>query len=141
MRDLNVSDPTYDRLRGEKAEHGRLSSSRNFEKRPSHASDPVILISSIDSLLYHAKSLVNGAVDYATDSLDGQKVLWRIETHISLRRLQETLESAACKDGQPVRRTRTWRGRFGRYTSWDPDNWPQACGRESASSRKRAEKG
>jgi len=72
-------------------------------KNPSHASDPVILISSIDSLLYHAKSLVNGAVDYATDPLDGQKVLWRIETHISLRRLQETLESAACnKDGQPV---------------------------------------
>ena len=37
----------------------KVSSSRNFEKRPSHASDPVILISLIDSLLYHAKSLVN----------------------------------------------------------------------------------
>jgi PleD family two-component response regulator len=64
---------------------------------------PVILISSIDRLLHHAKSLVSGAVDYVTDPFDAQEVLWRIETHISLRRFRETLESAACNyGGQPV---------------------------------------
>jgi hypothetical protein len=87
----------------EKAEHGRLSSSRNFEKRPSHASDPVILISSIDSLLYHAKSL-------STTQSIMRPIPWMVKRSCgeskpispcaACRRLWE---SAACnKDGEPV---------------------------------------
>jgi signal transduction histidine kinase/DNA-binding response OmpR family regulator len=57
---------------------------------------PVIFISSIDRSINQAKALLSGAVDYVTDPFDAQEVLWRIETHISLRRLRETLESADC---------------------------------------------
>jgi len=64
---------------------------------------PVIFIGAIDRVMYQASALVSGAVDYVTDPFDGEEVLWRIETHISLRRLRESLKSAACNDGaQPV---------------------------------------
>jgi DNA-binding response OmpR family regulator len=66
---------------------------------------PVIFISSIDHLIYQAVALVSGAVDYVTDPFDVEEVLWRIETHISLRRLRENLESAARNHGaQPLGR-------------------------------------
>jgi len=64
---------------------------------------PVIFISSIDRSINQAKALLSGAVDYVTDPFDAEEVLWRIETHISLRRLRENLKSAACNHGaQPV---------------------------------------
>src|SRR5262249_8859108 len=60
---------------------------------------PVIFISSINQ----AAALLSGAVDYVTVPFDAEAVSWRIETHISLRRLRETLESAASNRGaQPV---------------------------------------
>ena len=113
MRDLNVSDPTYDRLRGEKAEHGRLSSSRNFEKRPSHASDPVILISLIDSLLYHAKSLVNAQsimrpIPWMVKRSCGESK--PISPCAVSRRLWNP--RLATKTDSRLCRTRTWRGTF-----------------------------
>ena len=58
---------------------------------------PVILITSIDHSINQAKSLLSGAVDYVTEPFDAEEVLWRIETHISLRRLRENLESAVRK--------------------------------------------
>src|ERR1041385_1904695 len=64
---------------------------------------PVIFICSIDRSINQAKALVSGAVDYVTDPFDAEEVLWRIQTHISLRRLRENLKSAACNHGaQPV---------------------------------------
>ena len=64
---------------------------------------PVIFISPIDRSINQAKALLSGAVDYVTDPFDAEEVLWRIETHISLRRLREDLESAASNQGtQPV---------------------------------------
>jgi PAS domain S-box-containing protein len=60
---------------------------------------PVIFISSIDRSINQAKALVSGAVDYVTDPFDVEEVLWRIETHISLRRLREILKSAAGSHG------------------------------------------
>ena len=63
---------------------------------PATRAIPLILIGSIDRLIYQAFALVCGAVDYVTDPFDAEEVLWRIETHISLRRLRENLESAAC---------------------------------------------
>jgi signal transduction histidine kinase/CheY-like chemotaxis protein len=56
---------------------------------------PVIFISSIDRSISQAKALLSRAVDYVTDPFDAQEVLWRLDTHVSLRRLRETLESAA----------------------------------------------
>jgi len=64
---------------------------------------PVIFISSIDRPMHWARTTVSGAVDYVTDPFDAEEVLWRIETHIRLRWLQENLKSAACNQGaQPV---------------------------------------
>jgi signal transduction histidine kinase/DNA-binding response OmpR family regulator len=70
---------------------------------PTTRAIPVIFISSIDRLINQAPALVSGAVDYVTDPFDAEEVLWRIETHISLRRLREYLKSAAGNHGaQPV---------------------------------------
>jgi len=64
---------------------------------------PVILITSIDHSIHQGKSLVSGAVDYVTKPFDAEEVLWRIETHISLRRLRENLESSVRqRTAQPV---------------------------------------
>jgi signal transduction histidine kinase/DNA-binding NarL/FixJ family response regulator len=70
---------------------------------PTTRAIPVIFINSIDRQIHQAKALVSGAVDYVTDPFDAEEVVWRIETHISLRRLRANLESAARNHGaQPV---------------------------------------
>ena len=75
----------------------------SLKNDPNTRAIPVIFISSIDRSINQAKALLSGAVDYVTDPFDAQEVLWRIETHISLRRMRETLESAARNhSSQPV---------------------------------------
>ena len=75
----------------------------SLKNDPTTRAIPVIFISSIDRSINQAKALLSGAVDYVTDPFDAEEVLWRIETHISLRRLREILTSAASKRGtQPV---------------------------------------
>ena len=75
----------------------------NLKNDPTTRAIPLIFISSIDRSINQAKAFVSGAVDYVTDPFDAEEVLWRIGTHISLRRLRENLESAACNHGaQPV---------------------------------------
>src|SRR5215472_7591506 len=70
---------------------------------PATQAIPVIFVSSISRSINQAKALLSGAVDYVTDPFDAEEVLWRIETHISLRRLRATLESSACNHrAQPV---------------------------------------
>src|SRR5713101_2202250 len=64
---------------------------------------PVIFISSIDHSINQAKALLSGAVDYIAEPFDAEEVLWRVETHISLHRMRENLESAVRKrTAQPV---------------------------------------
>jgi signal transduction histidine kinase len=77
----------------------------SLKNDPATRAIPVIFISSIDRSINQAKALVSGAVDYVTDPFDAEEVLWRIETHVSLRRLRENLESVARNHGsQPVER-------------------------------------
>src|SRR5262250_3229752 len=71
----------------------------SLKNDPTTRAIPVIFISSIDRSINQAKALLSGAVDYVTDPFDAEEVLWRIETHISLRRLRKSLESAACGRG------------------------------------------
>ena len=66
---------------------------------PTTRAIPVIFISAIDRSINQAKALISGAVDYVTDPFDAEEVLWRIETHVSLRRLWENLKSAAYNHG------------------------------------------
>jgi PAS domain S-box-containing protein len=75
----------------------------SLKNDPTTRAIPVIFISSIDRSINQAKALLSGAVDYVTDPFDAEEVLWRIETHISLRRLREILTYAARNRGtQPV---------------------------------------
>ena len=70
---------------------------------PSTRAIPVIFVSSIDHFINQAKAFCSGAVDYVTEPFDAEEVLWRIDTHISLRRLRDTLESGVRKGAtQPV---------------------------------------
>src|SRR5262249_24332001 len=75
----------------------------SLKNDPTTRAIPVIFIGSIDRVINQAKALLSGAVDYVTDPFDTEEVLWRIETHISLRRLRENLKSVAGNHGaQPV---------------------------------------
>src|ERR1041385_2500994 len=74
----------------------------SLKNEPTTRAIPVIFISSIGRSINQAKALLSGAVDYVTDPFDAEEVLWRIETHISLRRLREYLESAARNRAAPA---------------------------------------
>ena len=73
--------------------------SASLKNDPTTRAIPVIFISSIDHSINQAKALLSGAVDYVTEPFDPEEVLWRIETHISLRRLRENLEFSARERG------------------------------------------
>lgn len=61
---------------------------------PSTRAIPVIFVSSIDHAIDKVRAFRSGAVDYVAKPIDAEEVLARIETHISLRRLRDNLESA-----------------------------------------------
>lgn len=61
---------------------------------PATQAIPAMVISSIDRRMGQAKAYLSGAVDYVTEPFDAEEVLWRIETHISLRRLRAILEAS-----------------------------------------------
>jgi len=67
----------------------------SLKNDPATRAIPVIFIGWIDRPINQAKALVSGAVDYVTDPFDPEEVLWRIESHMSLRRLRENLTSVA----------------------------------------------
>lgn len=71
----------------------------SFKNDPTTRTIPMIFISSINRSINQSKALLSGAVDYVTDPFDAEEVLWRIETHISLRRLRENLKSPAYNHG------------------------------------------
>ncbi len=61
---------------------------------PTTRAIPVMFISSIDQSIDKVKAFRSGAVDYVTKPFDAEEVLARIDTHISLHRLRENLESS-----------------------------------------------
>jgi sigma-B regulation protein RsbU (phosphoserine phosphatase) len=64
-------------------------------KANEHTHDiPVIFISSLDATQDKVKAFTAGGVDYVTKPLQLEEVLARVETHLSLRRLQEQLQEA-----------------------------------------------
>jgi len=82
---IDIRNPAIDGYRG----------CATLKNDPITKAIPVIFIGRIDRIINQAKALVSGAVDYVTEPFDPQEVLWRIETHLSLRRLGENLKSAA----------------------------------------------
>jgi len=65
-----------------------------LKNNPATQAIPVVFISSIDQVIDKVKAFRAGAVDYVAKPFEAEEVLARIETHISLRRLRENLESA-----------------------------------------------
>jgi class 3 adenylate cyclase len=55
---------------------------------------PVIFISALDETLDKVKAFTVGGVDYITKPIQFEEVLARVETHLSLRRLQQELQRA-----------------------------------------------
>jgi sigma-B regulation protein RsbU (phosphoserine phosphatase) len=55
---------------------------------------PVIFISALDELQDKVRAFAMGGVDYITKPFQVEEVVARVETHLTLRRLQEQLESA-----------------------------------------------
>ena len=52
---------------------------------------PVIFISALDEVLDKVKAFTIGGVDYITKPIQFEEVLARVQTHLSLRRLQQQL--------------------------------------------------
>ena len=52
---------------------------------------PVIFLSALDDLDYKLKGLAQGAVDYITKPFQVREVLARVETHLTIHRLQQSL--------------------------------------------------
>jgi sigma-B regulation protein RsbU (phosphoserine phosphatase) len=55
---------------------------------------PVIFISALDELQDKVRAFAVGGVDYITKPFQVEEVIARVETHLTLRRLQQQLESA-----------------------------------------------
>ncbi|MBK9055866.1 MAG: SpoIIE family protein phosphatase [Chloroflexi bacterium] len=55
---------------------------------------PVIFISALDDVSDKVRAFATGGVDYVTKPFQGEEVLARVETHLTLRNLQKQLERA-----------------------------------------------
>ena len=60
---------------------------------PSTAGIPVIFLSSMDRTLDKFKAFRSGGVDYIVKPYEAEEVLARVETHLALRRLRQSLEA------------------------------------------------
>jgi DNA-binding NtrC family response regulator len=67
---------------------------QSLKSNPATRAIPVIFVSSIDHAIDKVRAFRSGAVDYVAKPIDAEEVLARIETHISLCRLRDNLESA-----------------------------------------------
>jgi DNA-binding NtrC family response regulator len=67
---------------------------QSLKSDPATRAIPVIFVSSIDYAIDKVRAFRSGAVDYVAKPIDAEEVLARIETHISLCRLRNNLESA-----------------------------------------------
>jgi two-component sensor histidine kinase len=65
----------------------------NLRDNPATAGIPVIFLSSMDRALDKVKAFRCGGVDYIVKPFEAEEVLARIQTHLSLRRLRQGLES------------------------------------------------
>lgn len=66
----------------------------SLKNDPTTRTIPLIFIVPIHHTINQPKAMLSGSVDYIASPFDAPEVLWRVETHISLRRLRANLESA-----------------------------------------------
>jgi two-component sensor histidine kinase len=65
----------------------------SLRNNPATAGIPVIFLSSLDRALDKVKAFRSGGVDYIVKPYEAEEVLARVETHLSLRRFRQSLES------------------------------------------------
>ena len=64
---------------------------RHLKAEAATADIPVIFISAIDEVMDKVKAFVVGGVDYVTKPFQVEEVLMRVQTHLTLRQLQQQL--------------------------------------------------
>ncbi len=69
-----------------------FSTCRRLKERPSTAAVPVIFMTALTDTAEKLKAFAAGAVDYITKPIQHEEALARINTHLTLRRLQRQLE-------------------------------------------------
>ena len=67
---------------------------------------PVIFISGLDEVVDKVKGFVAGGVDYITKPFQSEELLARVETHLSLRRLQEQIEAQNAQLQQEITKSK-----------------------------------
>ena len=67
---------------------------RRLKEDEQTCSIPIIFISALDEVLDKVKAFTMGAVDYITKPIQFEEVLARVETHLSVQRLQKELQLA-----------------------------------------------
>lgn len=67
---------------------------RQLKANPHTADIPILFISALDDTQDKVKAFSSGGLDYITKPLHVEEVIARVETHLSLRRLQRNLQEA-----------------------------------------------
>ena len=67
---------------------------------------PVIFISGLDEVVDKVKGFAAGGVDYVTKPFQAEELLARVETHLTLRRLQEQIEAQNAQLEQEIIRSK-----------------------------------
>ncbi len=65
---------------------------QRFKDSPILSDIPVIFVSALDDMLDKEKAFSVGGVDYITKPIEAKDVLMRVETHLSIRKMQKQLE-------------------------------------------------
>ena len=62
------------------------------KKQSTHKNIPIIFISAMDEIDAKVKALNAGGVDYITKPFQSEDVSARVQTHLSIRKMQKKLE-------------------------------------------------
>jgi len=79
---------------------------RRLKGDPSMANIPVIFISGLEEVADKVKGFEAGGIDYITKSFQREELLARVETHLSLRRLQKQIEAQNAQLHQEIAKSK-----------------------------------
>jgi formate hydrogenlyase transcriptional activator len=79
---------------------------RRLKEDPQTGNIPVIFISGLDEVVDKMKGFAAGGVDYITKPFQAEEVLARVQTHLTLRRLQKQVEAQNARLEQEIIKSR-----------------------------------
>ena len=80
--------------------------SAGVSRRSKNSDIPVIFISALDEVVDKVKGFAAGGVDYITKPFQTEEVLARVETHLTLNRLQKQIEAQNAQLEQEIIKSR-----------------------------------